>query len=199
MSKILNAIPPQGFELVRDRIALILTTELAAQFALTANEDNNATVYIERNVPVDHSEMPIVNVSVGRADFDSQTIIDTKDTVIFRIDCYHKSKTEGSDDGDTLSNLKLQRLIGICRAILENPVYKRLDFPAPFIENRKVVSMEFSDSAKQDALSTSMGRLTFSVTIAEVTQLVLTTILGGSDTTMTLELTDKGYIYTTNV
>lgn len=197
MSKILDPIPPQGFELVRDRIALILADEIANQYLLTANEDINATVFLERTVPVDHTECPVVNVSLRTANFADHVAINTDDTVFFNIDVYHKSKTEGDSKGDSLSNLKLQRLLGLCRAILENPVYKRLDFNGvAFIQNRHFESMEIAEPGKQDALSTSMGRLVFSVRIPEVTQLVLTTIAGGFDTSMKMELTDKGYTFT---
>lgn len=201
MSKILNPIPPQGFEIVRDRIALILTTELSAQFSLTGEQDNNATVYLERTVPVNQSEMPIVNVGVQRSDLSSQSVVQTQETILFNIDVYHKSKTVGDLDGDSLANLKMQRLLGICRAILENPVYKRLDFdPAiSFIENRVITSIEIGESKRGDALSTSVGRIVFSVRIPEVTQLLLGEILGGTDTEIRLELTDKGYKYTTDI
>lgn len=201
MSKIDNTIPAQGFEIVRDRIASILAIELANQFVLTGNEDNNAPVVLERSVAFKHTEMPIVNVSLQRADYANQSTVSSEETVLYTIDIYHKSKTEGPDPGDSLASLKMQRLMGVCRAILENPVYKRLDFPydVPFISNVHIESMEVGEPKREDTLSTSLGQLVLSVRIPEVTQLLLGQLLDGIDTSVQLELTEKGYKYTTNV
>ncbi len=202
MSKITDEILPQNFEIIRDRIVLILTTELAGQFVITGNEENNATVELEKGNPVDAGETPLVDVSIERAQFDGHTAISTDDTVIYSIDCYHKAKSTIGTQGDISSNLKLERLMGICRAILENPIYKQLDFddpelPSPSnpINHRKFVAMEINRAQKPDAANAVMGRLSFSVKVQEQTQLLLGLPLAGSDTKVKLGLTDKGYTY----
>jgi len=198
MSEIPTIIPIQNFELVRDRVHEILSDELANQFVLSAVNDNNAKVFLERTVPVDHSELPLVNVSLARSTLETQVVINTDQVLIFNIDVYHGSKSTDTDNGDTLAILKLHRLLGICRAILENPRYKTLGFNSPFIMNRVVTAMDIAEEGKQDAASIAMGRLTFSVKIPANTELVTPTVADGFDTQMQLELTDKGYTYTLN-
>lgn len=200
MSKILSIIPPQGFELIRDNVFSILTTEIAAQYALTGEADNNATVYLEKTVPYDFTNLPAINVNIQRAEFDGASAISVDDTVFINIDVYHRSKSNPDSDGDSLSRLKLERVLGLCRAILENPVYKKLEFDGiPFIQNVRIITMEIAESDRekqvQDAVSNAMGRLVLAVKATEVTEEVLTVAYAGSDTSLTLALTDKGYQY----
>ena len=62
MAQIYNIIPVQNFELIRDRIALILATEVNNQFVLSGNEDINCDVWLERSTPFDKIENPTINV-----------------------------------------------------------------------------------------------------------------------------------------
>lgn len=62
MAQINTIIPVQNFELIRDRIALILATEINNQFVLSGNEDINCYVWLERSTPFDKIENPIINV-----------------------------------------------------------------------------------------------------------------------------------------
>lgn len=200
MSKILNAIPPQGFELIRDKVLSILTTEIAAQFALTGIAANNATLYLERTVPYDASDLPAINVGIQRGEFDGQSAVSVDNTVFINIDVYCNAKSSSSERGDSLSRVNLERLLGVCRAILEAPVYKKLEFDeVPFIQSVAVITLEIAEGDRekrvQDAIGTSMGRLVLAVKCTEVTQLVLTTAFEGSDTSLNLGLTDKGYAY----
>lgn len=198
MSKILTVIGPQSFELVRDRVAEILADELAEQFILTGNDDNNATVFLERTIPVDKTEPPIIIVAIQRSAMADHSTTNTDEMLTINIDGYHKSKSSNTNKADQSSMLKLQRLLGICRAILEDPQYKTLGFQNPFIMSRRFESLDFADPGKQDASSISMGRLVFNVRIPENTALLVPVVADGFDTKMTLVLTDKGYTYTVN-
>lgn len=192
-------IPPESFELVRDRIAQILAEEITNQFALGGENALDLTqVALERTVPFDKTEMPCINVNLQRSTQETQIAVNTDETTLFNIDCYQSGISSDANKGDVLAKLKLQRLMGVVRAILENPRYKTLGFAPGFIMNRHVMSMDFAPVDNGDSLSVSMGRVLLSVKIPENTELIQPTIADGFDTQMKLELTDKGYTYTVN-
>jgi len=194
MPKINGIIATSSFELVRDQIGAILADEISNQFTLSAEEALNLSgVFIERVVPFDKTEMPAVNVSVARLDLDGQVAVNTDNNATYNIDCYQAAKSGDGVQGDVLSRFQLFRLMAVVRSILEDPQYITLDFARPFIMNRHVVSIEPAPAIDQDGINTAMGRVVLSVKVAENTDLVPTTILGRSDTTVKLELTDKGY------
>jgi hypothetical protein len=192
-------IPPESFEFVRDRIAEILLEEITNQFALGGEDALNLTqVALERTVPFDKEEMPCINVNMQRSTQETQVAVNTDEVALFNIDCYQSGITTGTNKGDVLAKLKLHRLMGVVRSILENPRYKTLGFAPGFIMNRHMVSMDFAPVDPMDGLSVSMGRDLFSVKIPENTELITPTVAAGFDTEMRLNLTDKGYTYTVN-
>ena len=195
MSKINGIIPPQSYELVRDRIGEILTIELANQYLLTSDEALNASVFVERFIPFDKTDLPAISVSYSRGDMDNQDVKHADHSATYFIDCFQSAKSSTSEQGDALSKVKLHRLIGVCRAIIQNPIYNTLDFDAPFIMFRQITSLEIADAGKQDAVSVTMGRLTLNVRIPENTQLIDAIEAGGYDTQVKLYETDKGYKY----
>jgi len=197
MPKITDAIGEAGFELVRNRIGEILITELAEQHDLNPITGvTNATVYIERFRSFDNVEVPAVNVTIATDEFGQRTAVSGDGTVTYNIDCYTSAPTTASVAGDTSAMVRLQRLLGICRAILMDSRYLRLDFNAPFIMSRAVTSMQLSKPVDaQDGLSMVMGRLVMAVRIPEeVSQAVLLEI-AGYDTQVKLGLTNKGYVF----
>ncbi len=196
MAKITTAIPAQAFEVVRDRIAEILIDELENQVAKFYKEELNAKVHIERFIPFDDSELPIVNVGLARGDFDNQTTIDSDGTYRYNIDCYHSAKSTKDVQGDTLANIRLQTLVGACRAILESSQYIRLNFPPPFIMNRQFENIAIAEPPdKKDTISVVMARLTFTVRVPENVDVTSANLIAGFDTQVKLALTEKGYIY----
>lgn len=199
MPSIPTIISAQSFELVRDRTAEILADEIANQFALGAEEALNLkAVALERTVPYDRNELPAVNVNLQRTTQQEHIAVNTDESVIINIDCYQSAKGNDLVRGDVLAKLKLHRLMGVARAILENPRYKTLGFAPGFIMNRKCISMDFAPVDNQDALSVSMGRISFSVRVPENTELIQPVVAAGFDTELKLELTDNGYQYTIN-
>ena len=80
MPKITQAIPPQAFEIIRNRIGLILAEEIDNQSILTYDPDLDLTVWVERTVPFDKTELPSVNVSLARGSYDSKTYRETDST-----------------------------------------------------------------------------------------------------------------------
>jgi hypothetical protein len=200
MSLITGIIPPQNFEVVRDRIGVILADELAHQYQLNGNNaDLKAPVFVERFTPFGQDELSAVNVCLAKGLFTGQTQVQTDGNYTFNIDVYHKAKSQANPDkkGDSLAMFRLQKILGMIRVILENPQYKTLGFTPPSIMNRHVQSIEIADpfSKQHDAVSSVMGRLSYSVRVNETCDLLNPAMIGGYETKVKLYLTDEGYFY----
>lgn len=135
-----------GFELVRDRIALILTDESANQQILAANAAKDPAlwalnIYTERSNPWEafrdspDRATPIVNVffdteSVTSGNRIKRQLVDGT----FNIDCYGYGISQNVDGGghiagDEQAALESQRAARLCRNILMAAEYTYLGFP----------------------------------------------------------------------
>lgn len=195
MSVIDAIIGDQSFEIVRDRIGAILADELDMQSQLTYNPLFDATVYLERFARFNNSELPAVNISIARGSLDNHDQESTDNTVLIYIECYAKAKKSSGVDGDTESAKRMQKLVGTCRAILEDSRYKTLGFMPPFVMNRHCVEMLFNVPVTEDAESTCMGRLVLSVRIPEGNGLSQPRLMNGYQTTVKISTTEEGYLY----
>jgi hypothetical protein len=135
-----------NFQIVRDKIAVILVTEIANQQALATLAGKDplnfyARVYTERsrafeeflNVPVaDNSAL--INVSFDSTNFDrsvGSVVSRQRSSAIYNIDCYGYASAEdelgsGHAPGDMLSNFKVQQAIRLVRNILMASEYVTL-------------------------------------------------------------------------
>lgn len=199
MSVINNVIPPQSFEIVRDRIGRILADELLHQFQLSGNPDLNVKNWIERWLQYDVKELPSVNVMLADGSYGGQTVIQSDGTYRYYIDCHVKAKSSENDPGDQKAMIKLHRLLGVCRSILSDARYKTLGFSTPpgFIMSRQVESIQISNPnhKEHDATSSVMGRLVFAVKVPETTEYVGPTTAREFVTSVMLSNTDKGYLW----
>jgi hypothetical protein len=92
--------------------------------------------------------------------------------------------------------LNLHRIMGMVRAILENPQYRTLDFAPPSISSVRIAAIELGDpTMEQDSQSVSRGRLVCEVIVPEGVQLMNAPALGLGTTIVKLAETDKGYVY----
>jgi hypothetical protein len=195
-SKINGIIPSQNYELVRNRIGQILLEEFANQYDLTDDEDLNLTVAVGRSRPIAYNEMPYINVLFGRDDFDNQHQGFADGTVTFYIDCYARSKAGASNAGDVLAENKLMKMIGVSRAIIENPAYKTLDFTPGKIMHRSITNFAISDQKDDgNGAVTVMGRMTLSVRMDETTALIDADLIGEHTTQVKLGQTEQGYVW----
>jgi hypothetical protein len=109
------------------------------------------------------------------------------------------AKIRDGERADERASIKLQRILGICRAILENSKYKTLGFTAPpgFIGNRHYESIQIQNPSqkKHDGDSSLMGRLVLSVKMPETNGLALAIASKDYITTVKLDATDKGYLW----
>jgi hypothetical protein len=196
MALINNLIGQSSFELIRNKIGEILATELEHQYYLDDDDVLTAQVWIERFVKFDASSCPAINVRLATGDYSNQNQGHADGEYIFNIDFYTSAPTTENEDGDVAAVFKLQKLMAVCRYILDDPKYKTLGFQAPFIMNRNVRSLLIDGGDSNDLQSVAMGRLVFAVRAPESNVLITPIALGGVDTLVRLSLTNKGYVFT---
>jgi hypothetical protein len=201
MSLLKGVIPPQSFELVRDKIGAILVDEIENQGELSYSEDlMGVDVWVERFIPFGHAELPVVNIMFVREDFEGRTVKQSDGLCKYHIDCHTQAKSPSANQrGDSLAIVKLHKLLGVCRAILENPQYKTLGFTPPFVMTRYIESIIVGNPDNpSDANSVVMGRITIVVKVPETTELIDPNMIDGNDTVAKLSETDLGYVYKAN-
>lgn len=201
MPKILTVIGPRAFEIIRNRIAEILTDEIAEQAALTSDLDFlNTEVFISSGGPEDMENLSRINVSLLNGNFgnDSRKSYDgkVKASYLYAIDVYTNASNTKDSAADYLATVKCEKLIGLCFAILDNPIYRSLGYDAKsFIERVKCNDFNFRSKNKVDSLNTEMGRLVFEVQADETVDLLTASVLSEFETKLTLDVSDKGYFY----
>ena len=197
-AQINTIIPVQSFEVIRDKIAVILKEELVNQATLAANPKLNATVYIERYSPPNSSELtevPIVNVLLGQGDYSNQDVTQSTGTYLYFIDIYTKAKANEDNGGDTRAIISLQKILGVCRGILEATQYLTLGFTYPFVMGRKINSIQIAAPADPGADSLVRGRLILEVKVPEYQEQVTANLIEGTDTSVHIEESPQGYLW----
>jgi len=200
MSSIITGIiPSQQFEIIRDKIGLILFEELTNQYTLTSNEELNLKVYVERLVAFDKTDMPCVNVLFSGGTYNNKNTLSADGNYSFFIDVYSAAKSTTELSGDAKAAFSLQKVLGVCRAILENPQYRDLGYTEPKVSRTSIESISIQEPQNnQDATSSIMGRLVFNVLVEEDTQLLTANAIDSFSTEVKLNLTDKGYLFEIN-
>ena len=189
-------ISTRAYELVRNRIAQILATELPNQAVLHSDAGLNADVFIDRIVPLHDEEMPLINIVMGSGNWDNFTRFKQDGTYTYNVDIYTKSAGTSTEMGDVLSMNKLQKLAGVVQGILMHPQYITLSFAAPFIEHTEVNSITMGiPNNTLDASNVTQARLTFVVRVPETETANTPLDIAGWSTQVKLGLTDKGYLY----
>lgn len=198
-SIITGQIATQKFELIRDRIGEILLTELTAQGAMYSPQEVFANkVYIERFVPIDHTNFPALNIVLANGDYSNKDQLQADGLYKFWIVCYTGEKSTATQDGDTRATLRMHRILGLCRAILNYGGYRTLGF-APTEVNVKttyvgsIVIPKVDENG--DAVNAIMGYLEFFVKAPEVVNVVDPVQLLSSAITVKLYDTDEGYYW----
>jgi hypothetical protein len=195
-SKISGIIPSQQYEIIRDKIGLILYEEIGNQYVLTSNKNINAKVFVERFVPFDKTDFPCLNVIFNGGQYSNKNVTTAEGGYIFYVDVYASAKTTTIVSGDSEASFRLHKLLGISRAILENPQYRNLGFTDGKIGSVSVSDISINQpSNSQDGTSSIMGRLTFNVKALEDVELLDASVINSTKTEVKLNLTDKGYLY----
>ncbi len=134
-----------NFEIIRDKIAVILASEVVNQKQLATDagkdpNDWNLRIYTERSNPWEQflneqaDKSPIVNVCFTQASFDksSSNIVKRQKTEgLFNIDCYgygvSSDQTTGHNPGDKDAAFKVHKALRLVRNILMSDQYTYLD------------------------------------------------------------------------
>ncbi len=198
MSNIPAVIPPASFELIRDRILQILLIEFENQYLLTYDDALYLGVYIERSTPLDKTELNAIVISLFDGDYSNKNQGYVDGIYTFNIDCFSSAKSSQGISGDTLAMKDLQKIMRVVRAVLENPVYKTLNFTPGGINKTYISKISIGPSNKEDALNTSWGRLIFNVIAPETTSLITPALIGGYDTRIKIDNSGRGYFYEGN-
>lgn len=193
-------ITAQNYELIRNQIGAIIALELdrqAAYYYVTEAED--VTVYIERFAPMDKNDLSCVNVSFDAVGYGNEHTGSSDGKYNFFVDVFVNSKATAQSNGDTLAGYKMQRLMGICRAILKDPQYKALGLNVPgaaYIQRSTITNMEaLTIKDHHDALSTRVGRITMEVRANENIPFPDGNIMDEFITRIKLGESDKGMKY----
>lgn len=197
MALITEEIYSQAFELIRDRIAEILIEELEGQVINFYRDDLSCEIFVERNVPIDKTELSVINVSFAGGSLQQENIKDGMFQYTYNVDVYTNSKTNALNTADNRAAVKGQKLIGACRSILKNPVYKTLAFaPGEFVSRVSISQTSIADTRAQDANADYMGRLTVLINATEITSYINPRNIDGYTTVYKISDGNKGYKYT---
>lgn len=211
MPFISSEIPQQHYELIRDRIALIIYQELENQWTLYNDNDLQAPmpnpdisitpesirVFVDRIIPIDESECPVINVIYNGAQYNIENSLRAEGLNTFFIDVYTKAFADEFNDADQLANIKLQKILGKIAFILRHSLYKTLNFAPGFIGNTKVQSIQIGDpkDASLNLNGCVMGRIVFEVKATEYVTPMDVKNMNGFFTTVKLFNSNKGYLY----
>lgn len=195
MAKINTIITNNNFELIRDRIASILVIELSNQLSLTSNSLFESTVWIERFIAFDKTDLPAINVYFTNANYDNKTPISRRGTNTFNIDVHIGSKHTNGIDGDKNSIINVQKLCGVIAEILSNPVYNKLDFVPGIISHTEVTNIQVAQPKEKDSTQIATGRVVFQVVANECSSEIAPITADSYSTTVTIGETTKGYFY----
>jgi len=193
MSKIINQIPPDNFESVRNRIGEIIADEFANQFTLSGDSIYEAGIWVDRFIPLDKEEMPAVNISVVDGRYDNKDRRAERNTCRYAIDVYADSKSNPAVEGDLLATAAVHRMIRAVRAILSSPHYITLGFSTAFIFTTKVDTFTVVSPSAPDGTHSTMSQIIFEVIMNEYVEQIQPVLAEGYDTEVLVNETDKGY------
>lgn len=197
---ITNQIPEQNFELITKQLGVILFLELNNQNDLLPLDDKyDIGLFLERQNKIDSSEDVVVNVSYNSSQFSNQNEKSSQSDSTFNIDVYVNGVYSGLMNGDEDSRLKHHKVVGWIRYILSSTVYRSLGLPFGIIMSTDVQSINFDDNyGNEDGNFIRMCRIVFSVRHIEDCELESGVALLGHDSTIKLDLTNKGYKFNFN-
>lgn len=193
-----NIIPRQGFEIVLEKIAVILFEELTRQKSLQTLGDDFG-VYIERQTAYDKSEGIVISVGMDGADYVGKNQFDVQGNTTYFIDLYTTGDETLVTTGDDNSRFLTLKWLGMMRSILSSTKYKTLGFQPGLIGGTMVEKIQNQLSyGNGDANFIKFARITFSVRIQENQEMWTSIELQGNDTTIKINETEKGFKLTFN-
>jgi hypothetical protein len=200
MALIEHEIQAQTFELILARICEILADELDNQLDITSDDLFSATVWQERFIALDKTELPAVNVFFNGVNYDSNNALASHGDLRYTIEVHTSGKHTSTERGDTFAALQCHKLIGVIRYILENPYYLRLGYATPqgFIRGTKVDSIDIAQPEMKDGIHSIVGILVFTVRAAVLNGTIEPVVAEGYTTKAEISETENGYKYELN-
>jgi len=190
-----EAIPAQNFELIRDRIAVILGAEFVSQKAITTNVLYDATIWVERFISFDKNELPAIKVYFDNSSFDKDSPYASKGESKYIIAISVNNPNTSTKRGDKQSSVDAQKIAGAIRYIFEHTIYKTLSFSTGFIEGIEITDIITSVPITGDSLHTYTCNLVLNVRHTETNGLeVPTQAVEQINSIVKLEETEKGYL-----
>ena len=159
----LSLIDTSSFELIRDRIAQVILDEYANQYSLDNTLPNITEVNLERFVNFDKHELPAINVYFMGGPIQKENIKKQVAEYKYAVDCYANAKSTDSERADKLARVKVQKILRIVRAVLDDQYYKTLLFPSPFVIRTNVDEIIMNLNKDEDSKNTAIGRIVFTV------------------------------------
>lgn len=191
-------IAKQNYELILERIGAIIILELENQAVNFYNSDaDNISVYVENTSAFDKVDAASISISLAPGAWDNRHAGYVRGTYGYYVDTFTNAKTTKDAKGSFSSAVQANRIMGMVRAILEDPIYKTLGYDPGNVGNVKVTNYEIGEIRKveQDATNSRINRLFVEIQAAENDQLLTGVALSQALTLIKLELTQHGYQY----
>lgn len=192
MASILNEIiSKQGFEIVGERIAQILTEEISNQMDLQ-NFEEEVEFYLERIEPFDKNEDVMISIAFRDANYDGYTTRDVQGEYIYFIDCFCSGMGVGNKPPSIVSKEKMFRYLGMIRYILSSSKFLTLGFPPGLIGGKyiKKITLDtdysnFGNHSNYDGSFIRFARIMYLVRVQENEALWEGVELQGNNTNIT--------------
>lgn len=199
---ITQAIPAQAFELIRNRIGEILASEFTAQKVITPSWVK-PTVWVERYFAFNgDTDFPAVNVTFAGGSYVNETIQRSQAEYTYNINVFTSSPSTSTSNADKLSILQMQKIVGMIRAILMNPIYVRLGYAstAGVVISRRIDAVRMGDKKDiQDALSDVVGQISIVVNAIETTELAEGVLVEMVNSNVKLDESAEGFYFSSTI
>jgi hypothetical protein len=199
---ITQAIPAQAFEVIRNRIGEIIANEFTAQKVITPSWIK-PTVWVERYYTFDSEiELPAVNITFSGGSYLNENIVRSQAEYIYNINVSTASPSTSTANGDKLALLQMQKIVGMIRAILMNPIYVKLGYAnnAGIVISRRIESIRIGDKKDiQDALSDVVGQIVLVVNAIETTELGTGVEVQMVNSHVTLDESEQGLFFNAEI
>lgn len=199
-SQITGIIPKQGFELVRDAIGVILLEELTAQKNRRTDLED-FEILSESLVPYTSAEKITINVLLAKADYGQMTQKDAQGRTIYFIDVVTSGEEKDDMTGSMDASFRRDRYTGMIGYIFRSAFYRYMGpiIPQGLVGGVYVESFTNLDPyKKEDSDFTTFARIQMAVRIQEDAQAWSGVELVGVNTSVRLDLTNKGYKFVFN-
>jgi hypothetical protein len=198
MAIITEAIQPQGFTLVGNRIAEILAEEVSNQISIQGFEET-VEFFLERIEPFSKEEDVSISIALRENDFDDYTQKGMQGTCMFYIDLFCSGYGQRDTAPSIISKDKLYRYLGLIRYILSSGKMPTLLFPNGLIGGKYIKKImidtdysNFGNHSNYDASYIRFARTIFLVRVQESQELWEGVSLLGNNTNINYENTSKG-------